>query len=249
MTDEELLLYSRQLLLPEIDIVGQQVLSSSKVVIMGVGGVGGPVALYLAAAGIGYLRLIDHDRVELSNLHRQIIFNQQSMGIPKAIAASESCVAINPNITIDPRFIAIDNDSIASLVCGMDLIVDCTDQYSVRFLINTISLNLLIPVVSGAALGLDGQITTLDPRDRTNPCYGCLVPNVSEPERRCSENGVLGPLTGIIGSLCAVEAIGMILNWPHRHVGKLTRFSAHCMKWDSFSYKRDPRCSECRHFS
>lgn len=245
MIDEELLMYSRQLLLPEIDISGQKVLSSSRVVVMGVGGIGGPVVLYLAASGIGYLRLVDKDNVDLSNLHRQIIFDQNALGLAKSSEASNRCVAINPFITVDPWVREINQESLTYLVDGMDLIIDCTDQFKVRFMINHASLKFKIPVVSGAALGLEGQITTIDPRGKSNPCYGCLVPNVEEPERRCSENGVLGPLTGIMGSICAVEALGVILNWPNRLVGRLSRFSVSLMQWDTFSYKKDPKCSEC----
>lgn len=246
MTDEELLLYARQLLLSDVDVDGQVRLKQSHAVILGVGGLGSPVALYLAGAGIGQLTLVDGDTVDVTNLHRQIAHTQTSVGQLKVTSACERVRTINPWITLTPRAEFVTETNITALIAGADVVLDCTDRFQTRFLINRAAWDAGIPVVQAAALGLEGQLTTIDPRSPTNPCYQCVVPDVGETEMTCAETGVLGPVVGTLGALQATEAIGVLLGWPDRMIGRLARFSARTMQWHSFKYRKDPACPVCQ---
>ncbi|MDP5325477.1 MAG: HesA/MoeB/ThiF family protein [Litorivicinaceae bacterium] len=246
MTDQELLLYARQILLSDVDVVGQLRLKQAHVVILGLGGLGSPVALYLAGAGIGHLTLVDGDQVDITNLHRQIAHDHAAVGRHKVASALERLRAINPWIKIETFAEYVNETNIAALIAGADLVLDCTDRFQTRFLINRFAWAAGIPVVQAAALGLEGQLTTLDPRDSQNPCYQCVVPEVGETEMTCAETGVLGPVVGTMGTLQATEAIGVLLGWPDRMIGRLMRFSAKTMQWQTFKYRKDPACSVCQ---
>ncbi len=246
MNDAELLHYARQLLLEDIDIEGQDRLTQSHVVILGLGGLGSPLALYLGAAGIGRLSLVDGDIVEQTNLHRQIIHSQASLNAWKVDSAKNRIQGINPFIQVNVIREHADERNIASLVSEANCIADCTDRFATRFMANRLALVHKKPVVSAAALGLEGQLTTIDPRCEDNPCYACLVPDVAEVEPTCSETGILGPVVGALGALQAVEVIGVLLEWPDRLVGRLLRFHARSMDWKSFRYRKDPQCPICK---
>lgn len=245
MTDAELMHYSRQLLLADIDVEGQIRLNQSHVIVLGLGGLGSPVALYLGAAGVGRLTLVDGDIVDQTNLHRQIIHSQSSLNAWKVDSAQNRIQGLNPYIQVDVVREHANEKNMVSLVPDTDCIADCTDSFATRFLANRLALMHKRPVVSAAALGLEGQLTTIDPRSSNHPCYACLVPDVPEVEMTCSETGVLGPLVGALGTLQAVEIIGILLNWPDRLVGRLLRFHAKSMNWKSFRYQKDPECSTC----
>lgn len=246
MTDEELLLYARQLLLSDVDVAGQRQLKQSHAVILGLGGLGSPVALYLAGAGIGRLTLVDGDTVDVTNLHRQIAHTQASIGQPKVISACERARAINPWITLSPRAEFVTETTLPALIADADVVLDCTDRFQTRFLINRAAWAAGVPVVQAAALGLEGQLTTIDPRIPANPCYQCIVPDVGDTEMTCAETGVLGPVVGTLGALQATEAMGVLLGWPDRMIGRLVRFSAKTMQWHSFKYRKDPACPVCQ---
>lgn len=245
MTDDELLHYARQILLTDVDVQGQEQLRRAHVLVMGVGGLGSPLLLYLGAAGIGRLTLVDGDRVDATNLHRQIIHSQDTLGELKVVSAQTRIVSINPWVEVNTLPMDAEEHNLDTLMHSVDVIADCTDRFATRFMANRLALRHKTPLVSAAALGLEGQITTLDPRDDQNPCYACLVPDVPEVEATCAETGVLGPVVGLLGTMQAIEVIGVVLGWPDRLVGRLSRFSAKQMAWQSFRYRKDPNCPVC----
>lgn len=245
MTDDELLLYARQILLADVDVAGQRRLQGAHAVILGLGGLGSPVALYLAGAGVGRLTFVDGDQVDVTNLHRQIAHDQSSLGHPKVLSAAARARAINPHIQIDTIPTYVDPLNLPALITDADVVLDCTDRFRTRFLINQACWDAQVPLVQGAALGVEGQLTTIDSRDREHPCYQCVVPDVGETEMTCTETGVLGPVVGTMGALQATEALGILLGWPDRLVGRLLRFSAKTMVWQSFRYRKDPACPVC----
>ena len=245
MTDSELLHYARQILLSDVDVDGQERLKDAHVVILGLGGLGSPLSLYLGAAGVGRLTLVDGDTVDETNLHRQVIHSQASLKRLKVESARERILSLNPWISVEVIASHADDHNLNTVMSDADCVADCTDRFATRFLANRLALEHGVPVVSGAALGLEGQLTTIDPRDSANPCYACLVPDVPEVEPTCAETGVLGPVVGTIGTLQAVEVLGVLLGWSDRLVGRLTRFHAKTMEWKSFRYRKDPACAVC----
>lgn len=245
MTDDELLHYARQILLTDVDVAGQEQLRRAHVLVLGVGGLGSPLSLYLGAAGIGRLTLVDGDRVDATNLHRQIIHSQDTLGALKVVSAQTRIASINPWVQVNTVPTDAAEHNLDALMASVDVIADCTDRFATRFMANRLALRHNIPLVSAAALGLEGQITTIDPRDGQHPCYACLVPDVPEIEPTCAETGVLGPVVGLLGTMQAVEVIGILLGWPDRLVGRLSRFSAKQMAWQSFRYRKDPNCLVC----
>jgi molybdopterin/thiamine biosynthesis adenylyltransferase len=245
MTDSELLHYARQILLSDVDIDGQERLKQSHVVVLGLGGLGSPLALYLGAAGVGRLTLVDGDTVDETNLHRQVIHSQSSLNRLKVESARERIQGINPWIQIDVIDAQADDQNVDEVVASAQCIADCTDRFATRFLANRLAFKYQVPTVSAAALGVEGQLTTIDLRHRDNPCYACLIPDVPEVEPTCAQTGVLGPVVGTLGTLQAVEVLGVLLGWPDRLVGRLTRFNAKTMEWKSFRYRKDPACQVC----
>ena len=220
LSDEELLRYSRQILLAQVDIDGQLKLKNSRVLIVGLGGLGSPVALYLAAAGVGELHLADFDTVDLSNLQRQITHDTDSLGQLKVESAAKRLRAINPAIQLHLYPAGLDADSLVMAVAGVDLVLDCTDNFGIREAVNAACVAVCKPLVSGAAIRLEGQLAVFDPRQADSPCYHCLYGHGSEAELTCSEAGVLGPLVGLVGSLQALEALKLLAGFGQSLVGR-----------------------------
>ncbi len=245
LNDEELLRYSRQILLRQIDIDGQLRLKQSRALIIGIGGLGSPVALYLAAAGVGELHLADFDTVDLTNLQRQIIHDSHSVGRSKVDSAIERLAAINPEIKLIPHSTALDVDSLAQAVAAVDLVLDCSDNFATREAVNAACVAACKPLVSGAAIRLEGQLSVFDPRRAESPCYHCLYGHGSEAELTCSEAGVVGPLVGLVGSLQALEALKLLAGFGEPMVGRLLLIDALGTRFRELKVKRDPGCSVC----
>lgn len=245
LSDQELLRYSRQILLQHVDIEGQFKLKQSRVLIVGLGGLGSPVALYLAAAGVGELHLADFDSVDLTNLQRQIIHDSQTVGQSKVDSAIARLTAINPEISLVPHRAALDADSLAAVVEGVDLVLDCSDNFATRGAVNAACVAARKPLVSGAAIRLEGQLSVFDPRRPESPCYHCLYGHGSEAELTCSEAGVIGPLVGVVGSLQALEALKVLVGFGEPLVGRLLLIDALSTRFRELKVKRDPGCSVC----
>ena len=245
LSDEELLRYSRQILLQQVDIEGQLKLKNSRVLIVGVGGLGSPVALYLAAAGVGELHLADFDSVDLTNLQRQIIHDSASIGQSKVDSAMQRLAAINPQIKLVAHRSALDADSLAHAVSEVDLVLDCCDNFGTREAVNVACVAARKPLVSGAAIRLEGQLSVFDSRQPASPCYHCLYGHGSEDELTCSEAGVIGPLVGLVGSLQALEALKLLAGFGEPLVGRLLLIDALGARFRELRVKRDPACSVC----
>ena len=245
LTDEELLRYSRQIMLPELDVAGQEKLRSASVLVVGLGGLGSPVAMYLAAAGVGKLVLVDHDQVDLSNLQRQISHTTDRIGEDKVASAAVTLKQLNPGCAVDAMKVRLSEGNADNLVSTCDVIVDCSDNFAVRFLLNKLSVKHNKPLVSGAAIRLDGQVSVYDPRDVRSPCYRCLFDETGEEDLRCSTNGVLAPLVGLVGSVQATEAIKVIADVGEPLVGRLLIIDALNMNFRSVKIKPNPNCPVC----
>ena len=245
LNDDELLRYSRQILLPQIDVAGQLKLKASRVLIVGLGGLGSPVALYLAAAGVGELHLADFDTVDLTNLQRQVLHDSRQIGVSKVDSAIARLTAINPQIRLLPHRTALDEDSLAAAVAAVDLVLDCSDNFTTREAVNAACVAAGKPLVSGAAIRLEGQLAVFDPRDATSPCYHCLYGHGSEAELTCSEAGVVGPLVGLVGSLQALEALKLLAGFGEPLVGRLLLIDALGSRFRELRVKRDAACSVC----
>ena len=245
LSDQELLRYSRQVLLAQIDIDGQLRLKQSKALIVGLGGLGSPVALYLAAAGVGELHLADFDTVDLTNLQRQVIHDSASVGMSKVDSALQRLQAINPEIGLVAHREALDEDSLAAAVAAVDLVLDCSDNFATREAVNAACVAACKPLVSGAAIRLEGQLSVFDPRRDYSPCYHCLYGHGSEDELTCSEAGVIGPLVGLVGSLQALEAMKLLAGFGEPLVGRLLLIDALGTRIRELRVKRDPACTVC----
>ena len=245
LSDDELLRYSRQILLKQIDVEGQLRLKQGRVLIVGMGGLGSPVALYLAAAGVGELHLADFDTVDLTNLQRQIAHDTASIGQAKVDSAMARLAAINPQVTLVPHRQALDADSLAAAVSGVDLVLDCSDNFSTREAVNAACVAVGKPLVSGAAIRLEGQLSVFDPRNEASPCYHFLSGHGSEAELTCSEAGVVGPLVGLVGSLQALEALKLLAGFGEPLVGRLLLIDALGTRFRELRVKRDPACGVC----
>jgi adenylyltransferase/sulfurtransferase len=245
LSDDELLRYSRQILLKQIDIDGQLRLKNSRVLIVGLGGLGSPVALYLAAAGVGELHLADFDTLDLTNLQRQIAHDSASVGLHKVDSAMARLAALNPLVRLLPHRVAMDADSLGAAVAAVDLVLDCTDNFGVREAINAACVAAKKPLVSGAAIRLEGQISVFDPRNDASPCYHCLYGRGSEAELTCSEAGVVGPLVGMVGSLQALEALKLLAGFGEPLIGRLLLVDAFTSRFRELRVKRDPACAVC----
>lgn len=245
LSDQELLRYSRQILLQHVDIEGQLRLGKSRALVVGLGGLGSPVALYLAAAGVGELHLADFDTVDLTNLQRQIIHDTQSVGMAKVDSAIARLTAINPQISLVAHRKALDVDSLSAAVQAVDLVLDCSDNFSTREAVNAACVKAGRPLVSGAAIRLEGQLSVFDPRRSESPCYHCLYGHGSEAELTCSEAGVIGPLVGLVGSLQALEALKLLAGFGEPMVGRLLLIDALTTRFREMKVKRDPGCSVC----
>lgn len=236
MNDTELLHYSRQILLPEIGIEGQQRLLNAKVLIIGLGGLGSPAAMYLAAAGVGHLYISDFDKVELSNLQRQIIHDNNDIGKYKVDSARESLLALNPSIKVTPVYKQLPK---------VDIVLDCTDNLKTRLAINKFCVQTKTPLISGAAIRMEGQISVFNCNLDTSPCYNCLYPNDEEIVETCTETGILAPMVGIIGSLQALEAMKFIIGIGNNLIGQLLLIDGITMEFQTIKVKKNPNCPTC----
>jgi adenylyltransferase/sulfurtransferase len=231
-------------MLPQMGIEGQQRLLDARVMIIGLGGLGSPVALYLAAAGVGELVLVDFDKVDLSNLQRQIIHRTDAIGQPKVESAQATLAGINPECRITPLNALLDEEELARQVAKVDLVLDCCDNFQTRFAINRVCVAQRKPLVSGAAIRLEGQVALFSGQPG-DPCYHCLYGMEGELEESCTENGVLSPLVGVIGSMQAVEAIKLLAGFGQPLIGKLALYDAMRGDWRTLRLKADPGCSVC----
>ncbi len=244
MNDDQLLRYSRQIMLPALEYEGQQRLLSSRALIIGMGGLGSPIAMYLAAAGVGHLVIVDFDIVDLSNLQRQIIHTTHTIGQPKTDSAWTTLNAINPDIQIEAINEMLEGDDLLEQVKKADVVIDASDNFSTRFALNRMCRATATPLVSGAAIRMEGQVSLFSGQPG-DPCYHCLYPEEGQVGDSCSENGVLAPVVGIIGSIQATEAIKVLTNIGSRLVGKLMILDALHMQWRTLKLKPDPRCPVC----
>ena len=247
MNDEQLLRYGRQIMLPQIDIKGQQQLLESRVLVIGVGGLGSPVVLYLAACGVGELILADDDSVELTNLQRQIIHNTNRIGMLKVDSAAEAISSINPEVSVEVIAERITGDKLKQCIERADIIVDATDNLASRLEINRLCFITRTPLVSASAVKWEGQLTTFDPREPESPCYQCLYGSMGEVGQSCSENGVMGPVVGMLGCMQANEAVKLLSNAGASLIGRVLMLDALNMDMQFVRLKRDPACSVCGH--
>ncbi|HKO86902.1 MAG TPA: molybdopterin-synthase adenylyltransferase MoeB [Burkholderiales bacterium] len=246
MNDEQLLRYSRHILLPEIDVPGQEKILAAHALIVGAGGLGSPAALYLAAGGVGQLTLADGDEVDLTNLQRQILHTQQSVGRSKVTSGQEALARINPGTAVVPLEERLEGARLEALVAASTVVLDCTDNFATRHAINRACVKHRKPLISGAAIRFDAQISVYDLRRADSPCYNCLFPEEGETdEMRCSVMGVFAPLTGIIGTMQAAEALKLIVGIGDSLCGRLLLLDALTMTWRSVNLKKDQDCRVC----
>lgn len=245
MNDEQLLRYSRQIMLPQIDVSGQEKLLDSTVLLVGLGGLGSAAAMYLASAGVGHLILADFDTVELSNLQRQIIHRTEDIGRTKVESAAESLKKINPDITITKFAAKLDDESLHALLPQVDLVLDGCDNFATRFAVNRACVAHHKPLVSGAAIRFEGQVSVFMNHKNDSPCYQCLYKDDGGENMNCTENGVLAPLVGIIGSIQATEAIKILAKIGESLDSKLLLLDALHMEWRTLKLKQDPTCPVC----
>lgn len=245
MKDDQLLRYSRQIMLPQVDIVGQQAFLDSHVVIVGVGGLGSPAAMYLAAAGVGSLTLVDDDVVELSNLQRQLAHAEADIGKSKAESAAVTLREINSEVKVHVVNRRVGAAELIQLISCANVVLDATDNFDTRFAINRACLSAGIPLVSGAAIRLEGQVAVFDSRVGTSPCYECLYKAGEGGDLTCADNGVLAPVVGIVGSMQALEALKLIGGFGEPLVGRLLLLDASNMQWREMKLPRDPDCAAC----
>jgi len=244
LNDAELSRYSRQILMPDIDYAGQLTLAQSHAVIFGLGGLGSPASLYLAAAGVGTLTLVDFDEVDDSNLQRQIVHREANIGQAKVESAKQNLINLNQHIHINTIAEKLNEKQIQELIQQADIILDCTDNFASRFALNRACFKHHKPLVSGAAIRWEGQLSTYDFRKEDSPCYQCLYPQDSGQELTCSQNGVLSPVVGMVGSMQAIEAVKALLNLPTL-TGKLMIIDAYTMMIRTLNLKKDPQCKHC----
>lgn len=245
MNDEQLLRYSRQIMLPDVDIEGQEKLLSAKVLIVGLGGLGSPVSMYLAAAGVGHLILADYDQVDLSNLQRQIVHTTSQISEFKVDSAAAMLHQLNPSVNVKKINEKLTSESLAEEIEKVDVVVDCTDNFATRFAINQLCVESKVPLVSGAAIRLEGQISVFDSRDENSPCYRCLYQQVDDENLSCAQNGVLSPVVGVIGTLQATETLKVLVGFGQTLVGRLQIYDAKSSTWREFKLKKDPQCPVC----
>lgn len=246
MNDDQLLRYSRHILLDDIGIDGQQRLLQSHALVIGAGGLGSPVALYLASAGVGRVTLVDHDSVDFTNLQRQIAHQASRVGQPKVDSAAQAMLAINPEVQVHGLTCRADAALLAEWVPQADVVIDCCDNFSTRQLVNAACVAHGKPLVSGAAIGFDGQISVYDSRQPHQPCYACLFPpDTTVEEVRCATMGVFAPLVGIIGSMQAAEALKLLSGAGSSLAGRLLMLDGRQMHWDEVRLGRQPGCPVC----
>ena len=248
MNDQQLLRYSRHILLPQIDVDGQARLLAARVLVVGAGGLGSPAAMYLASAGIGTLVLADGDTVDLTNLQRQILHRNAAVGLAKAESGRDTLADLNPECRVVPLIERLAGERLAAEVASADVVLDCSDNFATRHAVNRACVALRKPLVSGAAIRFDGQVSVFDTRQATSPCYHCLFPEgQGVEEMRCAVMGVFAPLTGIIGCVQAAEALKLLIGCGTSLAGRLLLLDGLAMEWRSISVPRDPGCVVCGH--
>lgn len=249
LTDQDLLRYSRQILLPKFGVEAQERLLNARVLLIGAGGLGSPVALYLAAAGVGHISICDFDDVELSNLQRQIAHTQSDIGRPKVDSAQEAMLSLNPNIQANTISHKLNEQELIDLLKEVDLIIDGSDNFTTRFMVNRASVKTKTPLVSGAVIRMEGQVAVFRPDqpDTDAPCYQCLYPDGEELDETCSQNGVLAPVVGIIGSIQATEALKVLSHTGQALNGRLLVMDADSMQFRNLNIRKDPACPICQH--
>lgn len=246
MNDDQLLRYSRHILLDELGIDGQERLLASHALVVGAGGLGSPVALYLGSAGVGHLTIADHDHVDATNLQRQIAHNLQRLGQPKAESARQAIAELNPDVRVTALNERLSAERLLALVAQADVVLDCSDNFETRQAVNAACVAQRKPLVSGAAIRFDGQVSVYDTRQPDAPCYACVFPPGQAPEEvRCATMGVLAPLVGIIGSVQAAEAIKLLSGMGSRLSGRLLMLDGRDMAWTDIRLPRDPHCPVC----
>ena len=246
MTDDQLLRYSRHILLDEVGIEGQERILAAHALVIGAGGLGSPVALYLGSAGVGRITLVDHDVVDLTNLQRQIAHTTQRVGQPKVASAAQAVQAINPDVQVTALQERVDALRLHALVQEATVVLDCSDNYATRQALNAACVRLGKPLVAGAVIRFDAQITVIDPRESGTPCYACLFdPAAQFEEVACSTMGVFAPLVGVVGALQATEALKLVLGIGQVLVGRLLCYDALEMVFRELQLRRDPECASC----
>ena len=245
MKDEQLLRFSRQIMLPTMDVAGQQELVDATVLIVGMGGLGCPAAMYLSAAGVGHLVIADDDTVEITNLHRQIAHEQSNLGESKVSSAEATLKGLNPDVRITQIKNRLEGDLLEQAVVSADVVVDASDNFNTRFAVNQSCLKNKKPLVSGAAIRMEGQVAVFDSENPESPCYQCLYSECDDDDASCSQNGVMAPLVGIIGSVQAMETIKLITGIGNSLVGRLLLLDAATMQWREMKLPRDPSCPAC----
>jgi molybdopterin-synthase adenylyltransferase len=246
MNDDQLLRYSRHILLDELGIEGQQRLLAAHALVIGAGGLGSPVALYLGTAGVGTLTLVDHDTVDLTNLQRQIAHNLSRVGQPKASSAAQTVLAINPEVKVIALQQRADAAALDALVAPADVVIDCSDNFATRHAVNAACVAHAKPLVSGAAVGFDAQISVYDTRSADAPCYACIFPpDAAFEEVRCATMGVFAPLVGIVGAMQAAEALKLLAGVGSSLAGRLQMLDARTMEWSEIRLARQPECPVC----
>ncbi len=246
MNDDQLLRYSRHILLPEIDVEGQEALLSSRMLIVGAGGLGSPAAMYLAAAGVGTLVLCDGDTVDLTNLQRQILHSAESVGVSKVESGRQTLARLNPMACVETIAARLEGARLEAEVQRADVVLDCSDNFATRHAINRACVKFRKPLVSGAAIRFDGQVSVFDMRKAESPCYHCLFPEAQSVEEvRCATMGVFAPLTGIIGATQAAEALKLVVGCGRSLEGRLLLLDGLEMEWRSIALARDPDCAVC----
>ncbi|HJN53083.1 MAG: molybdopterin-synthase adenylyltransferase MoeB [Pseudomonadales bacterium] len=245
MDDNQLLRYSRQIMLQDIDIAGQERLLAARVLIIGMGGLGCPVAMYLAAAGVGHLVISDFDKVDLTNLQRQIAHSSKDIGRPKVESAKATLKALNHTTKVESIDEKLEGSNLLNAVKAVDIVVDASDNFETRFAVNDCCFNAGTPLVSGAAIQFEGQVSVFDPTDSDSPCYRCLYQDGDDTLLSCSENGVAAPVVGMIGTVQAMETMKLITGLGESLVGSLLVLDAKYMEWRKLKLPRNPHCKLC----
>lgn len=245
MNDNQLLRYSRQIMLPQIDIDGQQKLLAAKVLIIGAGGLGSPASMYLAAAGVGNITIYDDDVVDLSNLQRQIAHHTPDIGMEKVISSKQTLNSLNPEVNVSAFRQRLTGEQLAVEVINADVVLDCSDNFATRFAINKACVDYQKPLVSGAAIRFEGQVSVFMSGKNDSPCYNCLYQSEGEEMLNCATNGVIAPITGIVGSVQALEAIKLIIGIGNTLIGRLLLIDGLTMEFNTMKFRKNPACPTC----
>lgn len=245
MNDNQLLRYSRQIMLPQCDMAGQQKLLAARVLIVGAGGLGSPAAMYLAAGGVGHITIYDNDEVDLSNLQRQIAHHTDDVGIDKVISTHNTLKQLNPDVEVTAVKQRLQGGQLDEEVNKADVVLDCSDNFGTRFAINKACVNFQKPLVSGAAIRFEGQVSVFTQGFNDSPCYNCLYKDEGDENLNCATNGVIAPITGIVGSIQALEAMKIILNAGESLTGRLLLIDGLTMNIKTMRFKKNPGCPTC----